>query len=82
MKPSREAESEGSSSAENLVGKINNLVTTDLENIGDARDFLLVLLYIPLQVLFCILFLYIVLGWRCVPDLPSFGHPILISGSS
>ena len=28
--------------AQNLVGKINNLVTTDLENIIDGRDFLLV----------------------------------------
>lgn len=27
--------------ADNLVGKINNLVTTDLTNITDARDFLL-----------------------------------------
>ncbi|KAF9230564.1 hypothetical protein BU15DRAFT_69089, partial [Melanogaster broomeanus] len=30
------------SSADNLVGKINNLVTTDLGNIIDGRDFLLV----------------------------------------
>jgi hypothetical protein len=30
------------SSADNLVGKINNLVTTDLGNITDGRDFLLV----------------------------------------
>jgi hypothetical protein len=28
-------------SADNLVGKINNLVTTDLNNITEARDFLL-----------------------------------------
>lgn len=30
------------SSAENLVGKINNLVTTDLNNIVDGRDFLMI----------------------------------------
>ncbi|KAF9243737.1 hypothetical protein BU15DRAFT_59613 [Melanogaster broomeanus] len=30
------------SSADNLVGKINNLVTTDLGNIIDGRDFLLI----------------------------------------
>lgn len=29
------------SSADNLVGKINNLVTTDLNNITEARDFLM-----------------------------------------
>ena len=31
-----------SSSAENLVGKINNLVTSDLDNINGGRDFLFV----------------------------------------
>ncbi|KAF8898485.1 hypothetical protein BD779DRAFT_1607278 [Infundibulicybe gibba] len=58
-------ESDGSehSSASNLVGKINNLVTTDLGNIVDSRDFLLVLLYLPLQITLCIWFLYVVLGW-------------------
>ncbi|KAF8883972.1 hypothetical protein BD779DRAFT_1787388 [Infundibulicybe gibba] len=58
-------ESDGSknSSASNLVGKINNLVTTDLGNITDARSFLLVPLYIPLQITLCIWFLYVVLGW-------------------
>jgi hypothetical protein len=30
------------SSADNLVGKINNLVTTDLSNVTDGRDFLMV----------------------------------------
>lgn len=48
----------------NLVGKINNLVTTDLGNITDARNFLIITLYVPLQIVLCILFLYVVLGWR------------------
>jgi len=30
------------SSAENILGKINNLVTTDLNNIVDGRDFLMI----------------------------------------
>ncbi|KAG2123601.1 hypothetical protein DEU56DRAFT_829341 [Suillus clintonianus] len=51
------------SSADNLVGKINNLVTTDLSNITDGRDFLMVALYMPLQVGMCIWFLYEILGW-------------------
>ncbi|TFK36798.1 hypothetical protein BDQ12DRAFT_699326 [Crucibulum laeve] len=51
------------SSASNLIGRINNLVTTDLGNIVDSRDFLFVLLYIPLQITLCIIFLYIILGW-------------------
>ncbi|KAH9059057.1 hypothetical protein EDB87DRAFT_1832312 [Lactarius vividus] len=47
----------------NLVGKMNNLVSTDLENIVDGRDFLLLILYFPLQVVICIWFLYDILGW-------------------
>ncbi|KAF8832671.1 hypothetical protein HHX47_DHR1001791 [Lentinula edodes] len=39
-----------SSDTNNLVGKINNLVTTDLDNITDGRDFLFVLIYIPVQI--------------------------------
>lgn len=54
----------GSSSASNLVGRINNLVTTDLGNIVDARDLMFVLVFIPLQIVTCIAFLYWILGWR------------------
>ncbi|KAH7922933.1 hypothetical protein BV22DRAFT_1197033 [Leucogyrophana mollusca] len=57
------------SSADNLVGKINNLVTTDLNNITDGRDLLLVGLYIPLQVGLCIWFLYNILGWSALVGL-------------
>jgi hypothetical protein len=32
---------DGSSKADNLVGRINNLITTDLNNIVDGRDFLM-----------------------------------------
>lgn len=57
------------SSADNLVGKINNLVTTDLSNITDGRDFLMVALYMPLQVGTCIWFLYEILGWSAFAGL-------------
>jgi len=55
--------------ADNLVGKINNLVTTDLGNIVDGRDFLLVALYIPVQIILCIWFLYVILGWSSIVGL-------------
>ncbi|KAF8213507.1 P-loop containing nucleoside triphosphate hydrolase protein [Mycena galopus ATCC 62051] len=42
---------------------ISSQVTTDLGNITDGRDFLLLLLYIPLQIALCAVFLYKVLGW-------------------
>ncbi|KAJ7462775.1 P-loop containing nucleoside triphosphate hydrolase protein [Mycena galericulata] len=52
-----------SPNASNLVGKITNLVTTDLGNIVDSRDFLFIVLLIPLEVALCVVFLYQVLGW-------------------
>ncbi|KAH9984900.1 hypothetical protein BJV77DRAFT_1035217 [Russula vinacea] len=57
------ADSEDPGKSSNLVGKMNNLVSTDLENIVDGRDFLLLALYLPLQLVLCIWFLYNILGW-------------------
>ncbi|KAK7062494.1 ATP-binding cassette transporter [Favolaschia claudopus] len=45
------------------VGKISNLVTTDLRNVTNMADFLLLLFYMPITIVFCVVFLYIVLGW-------------------
>lgn len=50
----------------NLVGKINNLVTSDLASIVAGRDLLLALVSCPLAFLFSMVFLYVILGWRCV----------------
>ncbi|KAI0068087.1 hypothetical protein BV25DRAFT_1834393 [Artomyces pyxidatus] len=52
--------------ASNLVGKINNLVSTDLSNITDGRDFLFIVMYMPFQLALCIWFLYTILGWRII----------------
>ncbi|KAF8157929.1 multidrug resistance-associated ABC transporter [Crassisporium funariophilum] len=64
---SRETSSETQSTltkgADNLIGKINNMVTTDLTNIVDSRDFLLLVLFVPMQTTLCMVFLYQVLGW-------------------
>ena len=53
----------------NLVGKINNLVSTDLNNIVDGRDFLMIVVACPIQIALCIVFLYTIMGWRCVKKL-------------
>ncbi|KAL0950661.1 hypothetical protein HGRIS_007447 [Hohenbuehelia grisea] len=47
----------------NLQGKITNLITTDLENITDARNVVYFLVPIPLEIGLCTWFLYAVLGW-------------------
>ncbi|KAK0203772.1 hypothetical protein DFS33DRAFT_1431870 [Desarmillaria ectypa] len=65
-KPSKDSSSsaaEGDDEAKNLVGKINNLVTTDLANIADSRDFIRLLVFVPLQLILCVVFLYVILGW-------------------
>ncbi|KAH7905541.1 hypothetical protein BJ138DRAFT_1017581, partial [Hygrophoropsis aurantiaca] len=60
-----------SSNANNLIGKINNLVSSDLNNITDGRDFLLMCLYTPLQVGVGIWFLYRILGWSALVGLAT-----------
>ncbi|KJA20178.1 hypothetical protein HYPSUDRAFT_204055 [Hypholoma sublateritium FD-334 SS-4] len=47
----------------NLVGKINNLVTSDLNSIVSAKDFLSLIIGIPLNITLCLVFLYQLLGW-------------------
>ncbi|VDB89911.1 unnamed protein product [Peniophora sp. CBMAI 1063] len=48
---------------ENLVGKINNLVAVDLENIREGRDLAHLCVYTPVIIVAGVYFLYLVLGW-------------------
>jgi len=63
---SKSREEDEATADSNLIGKINNLVTTDLNNITDGRDFMFLVVYAPLMTIACVVFLYEVLGWRCV----------------
>ncbi|KAE9402019.1 P-loop containing nucleoside triphosphate hydrolase protein [Gymnopus androsaceus JB14] len=47
----------------NLTGKLNNLITSDVENITNGADALRLVVVVPLQVTLCIVFLYNILGW-------------------
>jgi ABC-type multidrug transport system fused ATPase/permease subunit len=49
---------------DNLVGKINTLVTVDVDRIAESKDFLMILLLVPLELTTSMIFLYVVLGWR------------------
>ncbi|KAJ7750388.1 hypothetical protein DFH07DRAFT_1062096 [Mycena maculata] len=60
-----------SRTSQNLVGKLNNLVTSDLQNITEAKDFMLLFVYFPLQLGFCIWFLHTVLGWSAFVGLAA-----------
>jgi hypothetical protein len=48
----------------NLVGKMNTLVTVDMDRILAAKDFLVVVLLVPVELTISMIFLYVVLGWR------------------
>ena len=62
----KEEEKKKADKGSNLVGKITNLVSTDLNNITDGRDFPMLLIALPLQIVLCIIFLYKVLGWSAI----------------
>lgn len=49
---------------DNLIGKINTLATVDVDRIGDGKDFLMVVLLVPIELTTSMIFLYVVLGWR------------------
>ncbi|OCH83833.1 P-loop containing nucleoside triphosphate hydrolase protein [Obba rivulosa] len=49
--------------SKNLVGKLNNLVTVDIDKITNAREFVMILVMVPLQTGLSAWFLYTILGW-------------------
>nr|GAT43346.1 predicted protein [Mycena chlorophos] len=72
----------------NLMGRINTLVTVDLRNINEARNFLFLFVLIPFEVIGSIVFLYQVLGWSAfvgltvmVATFPLAGYTAKISAN-
>ncbi|THH30400.1 hypothetical protein EUX98_g3808 [Antrodiella citrinella] len=53
----------------NLVGKLTNLVTTDLATLQGGQAFLQLLVYIPAQLVMSMLLLHSLLGWSIYPGL-------------
>lgn len=64
--PVTETKPESEQEASNLIGKINNLITSDLNNITMMTELAYVTIYAPLKVIISIWFLYSLLGWRLV----------------
>ncbi|KAH9939279.1 uncharacterized protein BXZ73DRAFT_99483 [Epithele typhae] len=60
-----------SADAGNLVGMINNLVTTDATNIVEGRDFLKLIIFAPAEAIVSMTFLYTLLGWSALVGLAS-----------
>ena len=47
-----------------LVGKINNLISSDLKNIIGMTELPMIIVYTPLKIVISVYFLYRLLGWR------------------
>ncbi|KAI0774725.1 multidrug resistance-associated ABC transporter [Trametes elegans] len=67
----KSATAEDGPASGNLIGRINNLVTTDLSNLVEGRDFLFIILYAPAQIIVAIIFLYQILGWSAFVGLAA-----------
>lgn len=67
--PSRDASSVSGSTHDphaNMIGKINTLITSDMQTILEARNWVFFWGYVPIQLALSTWFLYVVLGWRSV----------------
>lgn len=53
-------------SGKSLIGRMNNLISSDLQAIGKATEFIQIVIATPLMVFGTIAFLYTILGWRYV----------------
>ncbi|KIK53742.1 hypothetical protein GYMLUDRAFT_178425, partial [Collybiopsis luxurians FD-317 M1] len=63
VKAESSSNSEKGKQSSNLIGRINNLVTTDLAVINDARNCIALISEIPFLLVFYAVFLYTILGW-------------------
>lgn len=55
-----------SGSGSSLTGKINNIISTDLDNLIAGAQVFLLIAYSPIKIGLSIWFLYVILGWRSV----------------
>ncbi|KAF9038074.1 hypothetical protein BJ165DRAFT_1604107 [Panaeolus papilionaceus] len=60
---SDDADDKSKKNTRNLIGKINNAVTTDVGNVLDGTDFLSFGIVNPINLVICLVLLYQILGW-------------------
>lgn len=65
-KPKGAPSSPTPSSRSSLIGRINSLISTDLDNIIEGRDLPYFIAFLPLKISLSTWFLYVILGWRYV----------------
>ncbi|KAF9013099.1 P-loop containing nucleoside triphosphate hydrolase protein [Cyathus striatus] len=59
----KDDDEEESEDTQNTTGRINTLITMDIDNIVSGTDFLNPFFKVPLQIIVSLLFLYTLLGW-------------------
>jgi hypothetical protein len=67
-------------STKNLSGHLNTLITTDLKGITNGREWIRTCITTPGTIIFCVWFLYQILGWRYVISLSVSRSSFLLSG--
>ncbi|KAI0085657.1 multidrug resistance-associated ABC transporter [Irpex rosettiformis] len=71
------AETEKNQKDKDLTGRINNLLTADISALEDGQLFLLNIFFGPPQVIFSVIFLYMIIGWSVFI---GFGFMVVLSG--
>ncbi|KAG8864753.1 hypothetical protein FRB96_003338, partial [Tulasnella sp. 330] len=66
--------------SKNLVGKLTNMVSTDLKNLTNARNFIMPIIWAPVQLTLSIWLLYELLGWSAFVGLATMILTIPIPG--
>ncbi|KAJ7730238.1 P-loop containing nucleoside triphosphate hydrolase protein, partial [Mycena maculata] len=61
----------GSTKGRNLLGKLNNMITTDIRLVIAAKSLMLSVVYMPLQLCLSVWFLYTTLGWSAFVGLAT-----------
>ncbi|KAF8885695.1 multidrug resistance-associated ABC transporter [Gymnopilus junonius] len=65
---------------DNLIGKINTLVSVDMDNVLGAKDFLILLVQVPVELTLAVIFLYQVLGWSAIVGFISIAVMVPVPG--
>lgn len=60
------ADDESQSNGQGLAGRINVLISSDIESILEGRDWPLILIYSPVQFVLCAVLLYRILSWSSI----------------
>ncbi|KAG5644695.1 hypothetical protein DXG03_007918 [Asterophora parasitica] len=82
--PKLQSDSVDAKAGKSLVGRMNNLISSDLQTITKAAEFMQVFVSGPVLIVFTIGFLYTILGWSALVGfvvlLGLMPFPVLLSG--